>query len=169
MGDGLEREQGEAEGGCGGVEAAVVRIGGFFSAVSEALEKKYGGEEREKGEKGPENDEVDVHGRPFAAGGSQAWIGASIWLRRCFLIAGRSGLRGRRTLEEGGPNVVVRCNNVVLTWLVNARFFDQGGEEEKRDEEEEGGDVIVRCVGDQKEQHGDESCEESESFTSADF
>jgi hypothetical protein len=37
---------------------------------------------------------------------------------------GRSGFGGRRTLEECGPNVVVRCNNVVLTWLVNARSLD---------------------------------------------
>lgn len=45
LGDGLEGEQGESEGGCGGVEASVVWIGGFFSSPSEALEKEYGGEE----------------------------------------------------------------------------------------------------------------------------
>ena len=45
LGDGLEGEQGEGEGGCGGVEALVVLVGGFFSAVLEALEEKNGGEE----------------------------------------------------------------------------------------------------------------------------
>jgi hypothetical protein len=65
LGEGLEREEDEAEGGRGGVEAPVIFVGGFFSAVLVALEKKYGGEEREKGEEGPVNDEVDVHGRPL--------------------------------------------------------------------------------------------------------
>jgi hypothetical protein len=59
-------------------------------------------------------------------GGSQAWIGAPIKAAAMFLIAGRSGLRGRRTLEEGGSEVVVRCNNVVSSWLISALFFDQG-------------------------------------------
>jgi hypothetical protein len=49
LGDGLERDESEAEGCCGGIKAPVVRIGGFFSAVSEALEKEYGDEERERG------------------------------------------------------------------------------------------------------------------------
>jgi len=40
------------------------------------------------------------------------------------LIAEGSGLRGRGTLEEGGPNVVVKCKNVVLTWLVSAGLLD---------------------------------------------
>jgi hypothetical protein len=124
LGEGLEGEQGKGEGGCGGVEASVVRIGGLFSTVMDALEEKCGGEEREKGEEGPVNDEVDVHGRPFADGGSQACIGALNMAAAMFLIVAGSGLRGRRTLEEGGPNVMVRCNNVVLTWLVSARFFD---------------------------------------------
>jgi hypothetical protein len=69
LGEGLERDEGEAEGGRGGMEAAVIRIGGFFSAVLEALEKKYDGEEGEKGEEGPEKEQVEVHGRPFVAGG----------------------------------------------------------------------------------------------------
>ena len=53
LGDGLEGEQGEGEGRRGGVEAAMVRIDGFFSAVSEALKEENGGEEREKGEESP--------------------------------------------------------------------------------------------------------------------
>jgi hypothetical protein len=72
-----------------------------------------------------------------------------------FLVAGRSGLRGRRTLEEYGPNVVVGCNNVVSAWRISARFFDQGGEEEEGDEEEEsGGGVMVCCVWEQEEYDG---------------
>jgi len=86
-----------------------------------------------------------------------------------FLIVSGSGLRGRRTLEECGPDVVVRCNNAVLRWLVSARFFDYGGEEEEGDEDEESGGVMVRYVGEQKEQHGDEGCEECESLPTADF
>jgi hypothetical protein len=66
----------------------------------------------------------------------------------------RLGLRGRRTLEERGPNVVVRCNNVVFSWLIGARFFDQCGEEEEWDEKEEGDGVMVCCVGEQKEYDG---------------
>ena len=137
LGEGLEGEQGEGEGRGGGVEASVVRISGFFSSVLEALEEKYGGEEREKGEKGAVNDEVDVHGRPFAAGAAQAWIGAPMKAAAMFPIAARSGLRGRRTLEEGGPYVVVRCNNVVLTWLVRDGRVDPLDEEEDGYEEEE--------------------------------
>jgi hypothetical protein len=76
LGEGLEREEDEAEGGCCGIEASVVRIGGFFAAVMEALKEENGGEEQEKGEEGAVDDEVEVHGRPFADGGSQAWIGA---------------------------------------------------------------------------------------------
>jgi len=86
-----------------------------------------------------------------------------------FLIVARSGLRGRGTLEEGGSNVMVRCNNVVLRWLVSARFFDQGGEEEDWDEEEKGGGVMVDCVGEQKEYDGENGREEGESFPSANF
>ena len=169
LGEGLEREEDEAEGGCGGVEASVVFVGGLFSAVSEALEEKYGGEEREKGEKGAVNDEVDVHGRPFAAGAAQAWIGAPNGVAAMFPIAGRSGLRGRRTLEEGGPYVVVRCNNVVSTWLIRDGSSDPLNEEEDGDEEEEGGAVMVGCVREDEEQHRDEGCEESEGFQAAVF
>jgi hypothetical protein len=84
LGEGLEGEQGEGEGGGGRVEASVVFVGGFFSAVLEALEEENGAEERQKGEKEPVNDEVEVHGRPFAGGVAQAWIGAPDGLRRCF-------------------------------------------------------------------------------------
>jgi hypothetical protein len=86
-----------------------------------------------------------------------------------FPIAGRLSLRGRRTLEEGGPDVVVRCNNVVLTWLIRDGAIDPLDEEEDGNEEEESGGVMVRCLGEDKEQDGDEGCEESESFPCADF
>lgn len=132
----------------------MVWVGGFFSSPSETLEEKCGGKEQEKSEEGPVNDEVEVHGRPLVADGSQAWIGAPMKAAAMFLIAGRSGLRGRRTLEERGPNVAVRCNNVVSAWMIRARFFDQGGEEEDWDEEEQGGCVMVCCVGEQKEYDG---------------
>jgi hypothetical protein len=49
LGERVERDESEAEGGCGGVKAPVVRISGFFSAVSKTLKKKYAGEERERG------------------------------------------------------------------------------------------------------------------------
>jgi hypothetical protein len=147
LGEGLEREEGEAEGGCGGIEASVVRIGGFLAAVMEALEEENGGEEQEKGEEGAVDDEIEVHGRPFADGGSQAWIGSPMKAAAMFLIGGRSGLRGRRTLEEGGPYVVVRCNNVVLMWLVWDACFDRLEEEEDRGKEEKGGGVMVGCLG----------------------
>jgi hypothetical protein len=71
------------------------------------------------------------------------------------LIAGRSGLRGRRTLEEGGPYVVVRCNNVALMWPERDACFDRLDEEEDGDEEEEGGGVIVRCVGEDEEHYSE--------------
>jgi hypothetical protein len=151
LGEGLEGEQGKGEGGGGWVEATVVWVSGFFLSPSEALEEKCGGEEQEKGQEGPVNDGVDVHGRPLVADGSQAWTGAPNMAAAMFLIAG-SGLRGRRTLEEGGPNVVVRCNNVVLTWLIKDRPIDQLEEEEDGDEEEEGGAVMIGCVGKQKNQ-----------------
>jgi hypothetical protein len=49
LGERLQREESETEGGRGGVKAAVVRVGCFFSAEPAALEKKYGDEERERG------------------------------------------------------------------------------------------------------------------------
>jgi hypothetical protein len=86
-----------------------------------------------------------------------------------FLIAGRSGLRGRRTLEERGPYVVVRCNNVVLAWLIRDACFDRLDEEEDGGEEEEGGGVMIGCVREGEEQHRDEGCEEGKKFPAADF
>jgi hypothetical protein len=78
-------------------------------------------------------------------------------------------LRGRRTLEEGGPYVVVRCNNVVLAWLIRDACLDRFEEEEDGGEEEERRGVMVRRMGKDEEQHGDEGCEEREKFNSADF
>jgi hypothetical protein len=65
LGEGLKGEHGESKGGCGGVKTAVVWIGGLFSAVLEALKKKYGGEEREKDEKSCEKEQIEIHGRPL--------------------------------------------------------------------------------------------------------
>jgi hypothetical protein len=146
-----------------------VRIDGSFSSPLEALEDKYGGEKGEEGEESPNNGEVEVHGRPFAAGESQAWIGAPIKATTMSLIAEGSGLRGRRTLEESGPNVVVRCNNVVLTWLIKDGSIDQHTEEEDWGEEEEDRSVMIHWVESEKEQEGDEGCQESESFPAANF
>jgi hypothetical protein len=78
-------------------------------------------------------------------------------------------LRGRRTLEERGPYVVVRCNNVVLAWLIRDACFDRLDEEEDGGEEEEGGGVMIGCVREGEEQHRDEGCEEGKKFPAADF
>ena len=72
-----------------------------------------------------------------------------------FLIVAGSGLRGRRTLEEGKPNVVFRCDSVVLTWLVRDACVDRLDEEKDWDEEEESNVVMARCVGEQKEYDSD--------------
>jgi hypothetical protein len=64
-------------------------------------------------------------------------------------------LRGRRALEERGPYVVVRCNNVALMWPERDACFDRLDEEEDGDEEEEGGGVIVRCVGEDEEHYSE--------------
>ena len=63
-----------------------------------------------------------------------------------FLIVAGSGLRGRGTLEECGPDVAVRCNNVVLTWLVRDACLNRLDEEKDWDEEEESNVVMTRCV-----------------------
>jgi hypothetical protein len=86
-----------------------------------------------------------------------------------FLIVAGSGLRGRRTLEESGPNVVVKCNNVVLTWLIRDGSIDPLDEEEDGDQEEEGGGVMVRCVWKQKEYDGEQGREEGDGFPSTNF
>jgi hypothetical protein len=85
------------------------------------------------------------------------------------LIVAGLGLRGRRTLEEGGPYVVVRCNNVVLTWLVRDACFDRLEEEENGDEEEENSGVMVCCVGDQKEYEDENDSDEAERLPTANF
>jgi hypothetical protein len=51
-------------------------------------------------------------------------------------------LRGGRTLEEAGPNVVVRRDNVMLPWLRRDGASDQLEEKKGRDEEEEDGGVM---------------------------
>jgi hypothetical protein len=65
LGKALEGEQRDTECGCGWVEGAALFVRVIFSAPVQALEEKYDGEEQEKGEKGPEEDAIDVHGRPF--------------------------------------------------------------------------------------------------------
>ena len=72
-----------------------------------------------------------------------------------FLIVAGSGLRGRGTLEECGPDVAVRCNNVVLTWLVRDACLNRLDEEKDWDEEEESNVVMARCVWEQKEHDSD--------------
>jgi len=98
---------------------------------------------------------VEAHGRSFAAVDGRRGSARRLWLRRCFLIAGRSGLRGRRALEEGGPNVAIGCNNVVLAWLIRNGSVDPLNEEEERDKEEENGSVVWE-VG------KEENCEDRE-------
>jgi hypothetical protein len=81
----------------------------------------------------------------------QAWIGAPIKAAAMYPVEDGSGLRGRRTLEEGGPNVAVRCKNVVLTWLVRDGAINPLDEDEDRDQEEEGSAWMVRCLWEQEE------------------
>jgi hypothetical protein len=83
-----------------------------------------------------------------------------------FLIAGRSGLRGGRELEEGGPNVAVGCNNVVFAWPIRDRSFDRFDEEEEWDEEEENGGVIGK-MGEEK--NGENREEGGQELPGADF
>jgi hypothetical protein len=75
-------------------------------------------------------------------------------------------LRGGRTLEEAGPNLVVRCNNVVLTGLIRDGASDQLEEEEGGDEEEEGGGVVWK-VG--KEEDGQDRENGGQQLPEADF
>jgi hypothetical protein len=113
------------------------------SPTPEALDEKYGGEDRENGEEGRDKDKVDVHGCPFASGGSQAWIVAPIETAAMSLIA------------ERGPNVGFRWKNVVRVWLVRDECFDWLDEGAEGDEEEESGGVMIGCVGEEKKQDGD--------------
>jgi hypothetical protein len=69
-----------------------------------------------------------------------------------FLIVAESGLRGRGTLEECGPDVAVRCNNVLRARLVRDACLDRLDKEKDWDEEEEESSVVMDgCVGEQKE------------------
>jgi hypothetical protein len=62
-------------------------------------------------------------------------------------------LRGRRTLEEGVPNVAAKYNAVVLTWRISDTGGDRFEEQEDGDEEkEEGGGVMIWGVREQQEQ-----------------
>ena len=51
--------------------------------------------------------------------------------------------------------MAVRCNNVVLTWLIRDGAIDQLDKQQDGDEEEESGSVMVRCMGEQKEYNGE--------------
>ena len=84
LGEGLEGEQGKGEGSGGWVEATVVWVGGLFSSPSEALEEKYGGKEREKGEEESVNDQVEVHGRPLVVVDRRRGSARQSRLPRCF-------------------------------------------------------------------------------------
>jgi hypothetical protein len=86
-----------------------------------------------------------------------------------FLIVWRSGLRGRRTLEESGPNVGVRCNNVVLTWLISDGSIDPLDEQEDGNEEEESGGVMIGGVGEQKKQESEDGREKCDRLPSTNF
>jgi hypothetical protein len=86
-----------------------------------------------------------------------------------FSFAAGSGLRGGRTLKEGGPNVVVWCNYVVGSWLVRDTCVDRFDEEEDRDEKEEEGGVMICCVGEEKEGDRNDGGEEGECLPCADF
>lgn len=75
-------------------------------------------------------------------------------------------MRGGRTLEEAGPNLGVRCNNVVLTGLIRDGVGNQLEEEEGGDEEEEGGGVVWE-VG--KEEDGQDREDGGQQLPEADF
>jgi hypothetical protein len=51
-------------------------------------------------------------------------------------------LRGRRTLEEAGSNLVIRRNKVALPRLIRHGANDQFEEKKSGDKEEEGGGVV---------------------------
>ena len=75
-------------------------------------------------------------------------------------------MRGGRTLEEVGPNVVVGCNNMILTRMIRDGANDQFEEKEGGDEEEEGGGVVWE-VG--KEQDGQDREERGQQLPETDF
>ena len=75
-------------------------------------------------------------------------------------------MRGGRTLEEAGPYLVVRCNNVVLTGLIRDGASDQLEEKEGGDEEEEGVGVVWE-VG--EEEDGQDREDGGQQLPEADF
>ena len=75
-------------------------------------------------------------------------------------------MRGRRTLEEAGPNLAVRYNNVVLPWPIRDGAIDQFEEKEGRDEEEKGGSVVWE-VG--KEEDGQDREKGGQQLPESDF
>jgi hypothetical protein len=75
-------------------------------------------------------------------------------------------LRGGRTLEEAGPNLVVRCSNVAILWLVRDEESDQLEEKEGGDEEEEGRGMVLE-VG--KEENRQDREDGSQQLPEADF
>ena len=75
-------------------------------------------------------------------------------------------MRGRRTLEEAGSNLVVRCNKVVLPWLMGDGANDQFEKKESRDEEEENGGVIGKV---RQEEDGQDREDGGQQLPEADF
>ena len=75
-------------------------------------------------------------------------------------------MRGGRTLEEAGSNLVVRCNDVVLTGLIRDGASDQLEEKKDGDEEEEGRGVVWK-VG--KEEDGQDREEGGQQLPEANF
>jgi hypothetical protein len=75
-------------------------------------------------------------------------------------------LRGRRTLEEAGSNLVVRCNKAVLPWPIRDGENDQFEEEEGGDKEEEGGGVVWKV---RQEEDGQDREDGGQQLPEADF
>jgi hypothetical protein len=169
LGDGLETEKRNAEHGGGGVKAEVLFSATLSVFVARSLQREHKSEEGRDCQESTEKEQVEVHGAALCRDGSQAWIGAPIMAAAMYLIVAGSGLRGRGTLEERGPDVAVRCNNVVLTWLVRDACVDRLDEEKYWEEEEESSIVMARCVGKQKEYDSEQGCQEGECLPSADF
>jgi hypothetical protein len=116
LGEGLEGDESEAEGGCRGVEASVVFVGGFLSAKSGSLEENCDDEEREKGRESPLKDEIDVHGVPLRLvdrrrGSAQPARAAAMF---------SDG--GDQACEGGG-----RWKRVYLTWALGAKAWSLRG------------------------------------------
>jgi hypothetical protein len=88
LGESLEGDEGEAEGGCRGVEASVVFVGGFLSTKSGSLEENCDDKECEKGGESPLKDEIEVHSVPLRLMDRRRGSARQLRLRRCFLMAG---------------------------------------------------------------------------------